>query len=466
MTFDPKELERVFGSDSSGSTAEQRAKTSARIFIRSQLQLAEDNSLATGHRMTATEALVSYGWESLKRVAADGSCPLITDQKEPATTLRLRRIALNLTLEQVARQSNLSASLIKRAEEHGALSRIRDLEQVAQTLALNDKLIGVTAGAKGDERLGVRLREMAKARDSRRFSPTDVLQLAESAWVISSQASLRTMNEGPYGVLHRFYQKSWDYNYPSYEKGYALAKETRQRVDMDQSEPIESLKSLVEDRLGISVVQQALSNKFAGATVDNSGVRGVVVNEKGMNANVWVRRMTLAHELCHLLWDPDTRLDRLRVDDYETIENSTDSVEIRANAFAVAFLAPPEGVRAVMRESSSHVVGLSEVMDRFGISATAAKYHIRNVTGLDVSHVALSSLPTASDDWIGRENLTVDYFRPSSTPISRRGKFAWFVVSVWKKKLITLDTASLYLKCSEDDFTQSVDFIQSALGPA
>jgi hypothetical protein len=60
----------------------------------------------------------------------------------------------------------------------------------------------------------------------------------------------------------------------------------------------------------------------------------------------------------------------------------------------------------------------------------------------------------------------VDYFRPSSTPISRRGKFAWFVVSVWKKKLITLDTASLYLKCSEDDFTQSVDFIQSALGPA
>ena len=64
---------------------------------------------------------------------------------------------------------------------------------------------------------------------------------------------------------------------------------------------------------------------------------------------MWIRRATLAHELGHLLYDPDSRLQNVCVDSYigsrkdpQTYES--DFVEQRANAFAIAFLAPIDAV--------------------------------------------------------------------------------------------------------------------------
>jgi Zn-dependent peptidase ImmA (M78 family) len=131
---------------------------------------------------------------------------------------------------------------------------------------------------------------------------------------------------------------------------------------MDQEQAIESLKTLLEEQLKIPVVQQALHERFAGATEANGNSRGIVVNERGHNANVWVRRMTLAHELGHLLWDPDTRLNQLTVDEYAGLEAAyhtgrgrADVVEMRANAFAVALLAPPDGITKIVAANPSEL---------------------------------------------------------------------------------------------------------------
>src|SRR5580700_10443247 len=91
------ELEKVFGAESNGDTEEARAKSSHKLFVRSQVQLAEDNERATGHKISAFEAFRSYGWDVLAKVAEEGSAPLITKPDEPASTLRSRRLALNLT---------------------------------------------------------------------------------------------------------------------------------------------------------------------------------------------------------------------------------------------------------------------------------------------------------------------------------------------------------------------------------
>ncbi len=79
----------------------------------------------------------------------------------------------------------------------------------------------------------------------------------------------------------------------------------------------------------------------------------MAINTQGLNGNVWVRRFTMAHELGHLLWDPDQRLQSLRVDTYRDLEEDPvqrpglDPVEARANAFAIELLAPQEYVLKV-----------------------------------------------------------------------------------------------------------------------
>src|SRR5260221_8866387 len=97
MARSSKELERVFGKSSHGQTEQERADTSDSMFVRSQVQIAEDNKSATGHRLTAQEALRLFGFDILARVADDGSAPLISSPDEPAATLSERRAALGLT---------------------------------------------------------------------------------------------------------------------------------------------------------------------------------------------------------------------------------------------------------------------------------------------------------------------------------------------------------------------------------
>ena len=110
------------------------------------------------------------------------------------------------------------------------------------------------------------------------------------------------------------------------------------------------MRELAEERLGIPIIQAPIDENIAGATIastDESGkeMRGIVLNILGANENVWVRRATLSHELGHLLYDPSPRLEKLKIDSYEQGEidpqmQNTDFVEQRANAFAIAFLAP------------------------------------------------------------------------------------------------------------------------------
>ena len=62
-----------------------------------------------------------------------------------------------------------------------------------------------------------------------------------------------------------------------------------------------------------------------------------------------------------------------------------------------------------------------------GTLATAAKHHVRNVAQADAWAAHIRDLPQPSDEWVGRENLAIDLFPIPATPISRRGRFAWYV---------------------------------------
>ena len=461
-------LDLVFGSDSRGMDLASRAASSNVQFVRSQVQLAPASEHARGRRLTATEALSTFGWQALVTAATEGSFPFITDPREPAATLKTRRAALGLNEAQVARAAGVDPTIVSEAETPGRRSAVRDLEQIAQALALDERVLGYVPNAKGDRHLGVRLRELTSDKAVNRFTASVVMGLSEAAWVVARQNSLSAaLGEAPDALVSGEAQRDWNYAYPSWEQGLRLAGKTRALLGLGDR-PIASVRRLMEDQLGIPLVQLSLDGRFAGATLANEGTRGVVINERGANGNVRVRRMTLCHELGHLLWDPEQCLDRLTVDDYEGIERDykdakPDRVEIRANAFAVAFLAPPDEVRRLTNQAAAADDAVRAVMESFGISFSAARHHIRNLTGVVTNHVRPWDAPF--DPWTTAENLTIDFFPIRTTPISRRGRFANRVVQAHARGLVSSDTASMMLRCPTGQFERHLAALRDITMP-
>lgn len=456
-SFIANELDLVFGSASIGDTPEERSKTSDATFVRSQIQLAPYSDAATGRVLSAREAFRTFGWQVLRQAVFEGSAPLISSSKEPAATLRARRTELGLSEEQLATKVGIPTSALQRAETAGVRTPYRTLESLAQALALDEQVLGLVPNAGRDASLGVRLREMANSGDIAGFTASTVLQLSEAAWLIARQAALQvSLNDVAMQSRVRLPRRDSSFGYPAYETGYRLARKTRDLLGLDPEEPIESVRKIIEDDFGLPLVQLQMSTRFAGATMANGSARGIVVNESGMNSNVWVRRMTLCHELGHLLWDPDDRLQQVAVDGYDEVEMSDrdtrrDPPEIRANAFAVAFLAPPSAVQDIASRNSDPILVLSEVMTTFGISATAAKHHLKNVAKVDAFGCWPGRLPEPEDHWVVMENLTLDYFPIKSTPLSRRGKFAWCVAKAFEAGEISLDSAASWLAVPAQD---------------
>ncbi len=472
MALNPRDLDLIFGPDSEGSTAEERARTSSRLFNRSQDQLVEHSEQSHGRRLSAWEALQAFGIDVLREAIDYGSAILPATAKEPAATLTTRRESLGFSIREIARMTSLPEKEIDDAENPATRTPIRTIERIAQVLALDERVISFRPEAGGDASLAVRLRALRSGKQN--YSLALVSRLCEAAWVIKRQheINLWLAPEKPVCLVDRGFEPSPNYGtreYPAWMHGYFLAGEAREKLGIPLDAPIESLRDLVERNLGIPVVQMEMHQDLAGATVANGNVRGIVINVRGSNENVWVRRATLAHELGHLLWDPDERLETLEVDRYDDLfsdpQEQRDYVEARANAFAVEFLAPARAAGDVFQNSDNPRQGLRAVMETFGLSYTSARYHVWNALGRKTRLEDLivdDWLPT--DDWKGRESFTVDYFQPESVPISRRGLFAQLVVRAADAGLLTNESAATYLRCNSlDEYTIAADFVREIL---
>ncbi len=451
--IDSRMIEFAFGVGTTGPTTRQHAASSGRIFVRSQDHLSVRNDGATGRVLTALQAFDAYGFDKVIEAVEYPTAVLHSDPAEPARTLKRRRQSLGLSVDDVSKATKESSSMIEKCEDGISTVPIRILEKICISLGLDERLISFLPGAGGDESLAVRLKTLGSEIPS--FSARAVSTLAEAAWVAMTQARL----ERELSIKDRIpiivtpdsnYGES---GYPAWQHGYYLAQKTRKLILLDTSEPIPSMRVLCS-RLGFSVIQADLPKNFAGATIASGGQRAIVANTQGFNSNVWVRRATLAHELGHLMWDPDEQLQLLQVDEYSQLEKSPtkmnkDFVEARANAFAIEFLAPAKAVEVTFRNEATDSAGLTAVMERFGISATAARYHISNSIKKTISP-GKGGVETVSPspEWEGRESFTNDYFPVMSTSIMRRGEFCAAVVAAEMQGLISEDTAMTYLTAS------------------
>ena len=142
--------------------------------------------------------------------------------------------------------------------------------------------------------------------------------------------------------------RGWNHALAPYEEGYELAEEIR-----------EEIRVTVEERdVNVNRILHGLGIRIEMAHLETDSVRGVAIAGPGFAPAILVnltsvfnlteagRKFTLAHELCHILFDRS----RARKLSHVSGPWTAPRTEKRANAFAVMFLASRTATRAVFRE--------------------------------------------------------------------------------------------------------------------
>ena len=201
--------------------------------------------------------------------------------------------------------------------------------------------------------------------------------------------------------------------------GEHAAETERGRLELG-IDPIRDMAELVESQ-GIPVIEIRLDDQISGIFMADAEVQlCIVINEAHLDRAKARVAFTIAHEYGHIL------LDRDKVSAISKISNDRDLFEVRANAFAAAFLMPEEGVSQFLKNigkgastsrerlsayteqpdpdpligyyrrlASSQIITLYDVVKfcaYFGISFEAALYRLRNTKFLS-EELFRSTLP-------------------------------------------------------------------------
>jgi hypothetical protein len=190
-------------------------------------------------------------------------------------------------------------------------------------------------------------------------------------------------------------QSRWE----AIRQGERAAEEERRRMGLGWS-PVPPLAEVLEGQ-GVRTGMVDLPEEISGLTI-GSGRPGMflVVNRRHVPAR---RRFSLAHEYAHALFD------RRRAGVVSRVKDRGELMEVRANAFAAAYLAPREGIRSFLTgqgkgkpsrasarvydeagsveaegraEPGSQDVQMLDVVRlaaHFGVSRMAALYRLRNL---------------------------------------------------------------------------------------
>jgi len=164
-----------------------------------------------------------------------------------------------------------------------------------------------------------------------------------------------------------------------HDEGYRLAEDCREELGIAADEIFVDVDSVL-DLLGVSIQEHFLdTTAIRGVAVAGSGFSpAVLVNKASFyNSNPAGRRFTLAHELCHILYDR-TRAKKLS---HLSGPWASARTEKRANAFAAMFLAPPSAIRQSLTEIS--VEAVRELARKVGMGRSALVEHLYNVDLID-----------------------------------------------------------------------------------
>ncbi len=235
---------------------------------------------------------------------------------------------------------------------------------------------------------------------------------------------------------------------PAFRQGARYASQLRASLGLG-NEPIVSMRQMVRERFPSLVVLHARMGAqgpaglaFADAT------RGptIVLNLQGKNENACVRRVSLAHELCHLIVDWNQREPLATISGY--LDDSTFEMEQRANAFAIRLICP-ESVLSTLDTDDRD--GLLAKLSAYGLPYAAVRLYLRNQANKD-----LGGTPSAKDlgsldygRWAAAEaEAELGCFPLAEVPPERCTDIARMAAEAFSRGLLTRSAFASYLGVS------------------
>ncbi|WP_237478687.1 ImmA/IrrE family metallo-endopeptidase [Lichenibacterium dinghuense] len=388
-----------------------RALASGVRFVRSQTHLARWKEGAKGRKMTAFECIEAFGWPLMARLAEEPVVLIARPGPSVAEVFADRRRSFGVPTGDLARRVGVGPEVLEKAESGLRKIPMWLLTRIAWALGFDYWTIGHEVPAEATESLAHRRREVTGAPQPP--STEIVLDLLEAASIHNAQLRLASWLAGIGGDVpprrrapHRPKHRRPRTQEEAWRQGADLARRTRELLALGTG-PVCDLAELMEGRFGIPVVRMRSQPALAGATIRNGEDRGVLVNVLGINENPGTRRVTLAHELCHALWDADEDLEAIRIDWSDEImgaDRRPDPNEDRAQAFAGELLAPAAVVGKAFLDGGRTPEALHHVMRTFGVSLTCARIQIKLGSKGAVSDRVLRSIgPVELTDWIDAE---------------------------------------------------------------
>lgn len=190
-----------------------------------------------------------------------------------------------------------------------------------------------------------------------------------------------------------------------HEQAHRLAAELREFLGIAPDAPIESMRTLA-GQLGIATLFVEIEDEQVGQRFDGAVLLdpdpAILVNLVSGGHKWWRTRMTIAHEICHLLHDREAldpsrprkffllspRTERGQAPPWQLTEHF-DDVEARANSFAGELLAPSHAVRQLLGgQDPTRLEAIKRVGDHFMIGATVAINRLRDTFQLSAEQRA------------------------------------------------------------------------------
>ncbi|MBK7721875.1 MAG: ImmA/IrrE family metallo-endopeptidase [Austwickia sp.] len=178
----------------------------------------------------------------------------------------------------------------------------------------------------------------------------------------------------------------------AYEQGTDLAAEASARLaalGLDVVTP--DLAGLIEAAFGADVAITSLGDGFDGLAASTPKAKVIVV---AVSAVPYRQRFTLAHELGHLLSGDDQGIHA--DEDIYSASGRKDPSEIRANAFAAAFLMPEHLLRGAVTPGFSGQ-DFAALAVRLLVSPAALAYRLENLRLIDAMASAQCKSMTAKE---------------------------------------------------------------------
>lgn len=176
-----------------------------------------------------------------------------------------------------------------------------------------------------------------------------------------------------------------------WDNGYSLALDVLDQVDPAPDAPNTRVESMLHS-LDIRVRQVNLGEQGPrGVALAGSNLRPtILVNLDNVRNSPRGIRFTLAHELCHILFDRS----RAQTLAHSSTPWASPPVEQRANAFAAMLLMPPW--RAKLRDENDRKnlkEAVGRLADKLKVSRTALRQHLANIH--EISEIELAFLQGA-----------------------------------------------------------------------